>query len=211
VLAWFWQIAARIRALFGTRSSDLDFDQELNSHLEMLASDHRRRGLPPDEARRTARLELGGFTQLREAHRDVRGMPWLSDFGQMLRHAIRALLKTPAFTLTALVTLSLGVSATTAVFSLVNCILIKPLPYPDADRLAGVWNVAPGAPGLAGVSGDLRLSPSMFFTFSEQSRAFRSLGVWRPGTASVTGLAEPERVARSHLHLPGCFALSTPG
>lgn len=126
-------------------------------------------------------------------------MPWLSDVCRGLQHALRALRKTPGFTLTALATLSIGIGATTAVFSVVNCILIKPLPYPDADRLAGVWNVAPGAPGLASVSGDLRLSPSMFFTFSEQSRVFQSLGVWTPGTATITGLAEPERVAAAYV------------
>jgi predicted permease len=118
--------------------------------------------------------------------------------------------KTPGFTLTALATLSVGIGATTAVFSVVNGILIKPLPYPDADRLAGVWNVAPGAPGLASVSGDLRLSPSMFFTFSEQSRVFQSLGVWTPGQATVTGLAEPERPAAAYVSDGLLQTLETP-
>jgi predicted permease len=137
-------------------------------------------------------------------------MAWVSDFCQTLRHTLRALLKTRSFTLTALATLSLGIGATTAVFSVVNSILIKPLPYPDADRLAGVWNVAPGAPGLASVSGDLRLSPSMFFTFSEQNQVFQSLGVWTPGTATVTGLAEPERVAAGYVSDGFLQTLETP-
>ena len=146
MLAWLWQISARVQVFLRPRSFDRDFDQELNSHLEMLAADHRRRGLSPDDALRAARLGLGGLAQLRDAHRDARGIPWLSDFCQMLRQALRALRQTPGFTLTALATLSVGIGATTAVFSVVNGILIKPLPYPDADRLAGVWNVAPGAP-----------------------------------------------------------------
>ena len=196
---WFWQISARVRALLRPRSFDRDFDEELKSHLAMLAEDHRRRGMLPEDALRAARLELGGLAQLRDAHRDARGMRWVSDFCRVLQHALRALLKTPGFTLTALATLSIGIGATAAVFSVVNSILIKPLPYPDADRLAGVWNVAPGAPGLASVSGDLRLSPSMYFTFSEQSQVFQSLGVWTPGTATVTGLAEPERVAAAYV------------
>ena len=199
MLAWFWQIASRVRAFLSPRSFELDFDEELKSHLEMLAVDHRRRGMSPEHALCAARLELGGLPQLREAHRDVRGIPWLSDFCHVLQYALRTLLKTPGFTLTALATLSVGIGTTTAVFSVVNSILIKPLPYPDADRLAGVWNVAPGAPGLASVSGDLRLSPSMYFTFSEHSQVFQSLGVWTPGTATITGLAEPERVAAAYV------------
>ena len=210
MLAWFWEISARVRAFLRPRSFDRDFDEELKSHLEILAADHRRRGMSPEHALRAARLELGGLAQLRDAHRDVRGLPWLSDFCRLLRHALRALLKTPGFTLTALATLSVGIGATTAVFSVVNSILIKPLPYPDADLLAGVWNVAPGAPGLASVSGDLRLSPSMFFTFSEQGRVFQSLGVWTPGTATITGLAEPERVAAGYVSDGLLQTLETP-
>lgn len=116
-----------------------------------------------------------------------------------IRHTLRGFRRNPTFTLTVLLTLAIGIGANTAVFSVVDSILIKPLPYPDADRLAGVWNVAPGAPGLASVSGDLRLSPSMYFTFAEQSRVFQSLGVWTPGQATVTGLAEPERPAAAYI------------
>jgi predicted permease len=114
------------------------------------------------------------------------------------------------FTATALLTLAIGIGANTAVFSVVDSILIKPLPYPDADRLAGVWNVAPGAPGLASVSGDLRLSPSMYFTFAEQSRVFQSLGVWTPGRATVTGLAEPERPTAAYVSDGLLQTLETP-
>ena len=196
---WLWQIVARVRAFVRPRSFDRDLDEELKFHVEMLAEDQRRRGMTPEDALRVARLELGGLGQLRDAHRDVRGIPWLSDFCRVVQHALRALLKTPVFTLTALATLSVGIGATTAVFSVVNSILIRPLPYPEADRLTGVWNVAPGAPGLASVAGDLRLSPSMFFTFSEQSWAFQSLGVWTAGTATFTGLDQPERVAAAYV------------
>jgi hypothetical protein len=120
-------------------------------------------------------------------------LTFLLDIARDTRHALLGLRRNSMFTATAFLTLAIGIGANTAVFSVVNSILIKPLPYPDADRLAGVWNVAPGAPGLASVSGDLRLSPSMYFTFAEQSQVFQSLGVWTPGQATVTGLAEPER------------------
>jgi len=127
-----------------------------------------------------------------------------------LRYVLRSLRRNRAFTITALLTLALGIGANTAVFSVVNSILIRPLPYPDADRLAGVWNVAPGAPGLASVSGDLRLSPSMYFTFAEQSQTFQSLGVWTAGQTTVTGLAEPERPTAAYVSDGLLQTLATP-
>jgi predicted permease len=89
------------------------------------------------------------------------------------------------------VTLALGIGANTAIFSVVNGVLIKPLPYPDAQALVGVWHVAPG---VAGIRGDLNFSPAMYFTYREENRTFREVGLWSNGGASVTGLAEPEQV-----------------
>lgn len=126
------------------------------------------------------------------------------------RYAVRGLGRNSMFAATALLTLAIGIGANTAVFSVVNTILIKPLPYPDPDRLVGVWNVAPGAPGLASVSGDLRLSPSMYFTFAEQNQVFQSLGVWTPGTATVTGLGEPERSTAAYVSDGLLQTLETP-
>jgi predicted permease len=88
----------------------------------------------------------------------------------------------------------MGIGANTAVFSVLDAVVLKPLPYPHAGDLVGVWHTAPGAPGLTTVSGDLRLSASMYFTYREQNRTFEHLGIWFPMTATVTGLAEPEEV-----------------
>ena len=93
-----------------------------------------------------------------------------------------------------IVTLAIGIGANTAVFSILNGILLKPLAYPEPDRLVAVWQSAPGAEGLAAVSGDLRLSPSMYFTYAEQNRTFEHLGVWYAAAATVTGTSEPEEV-----------------
>jgi len=111
-----------------------------------------------------------------------------------LRLQARSFAKTPSFAVTVLLTLAVGIGATVAVFSVVNSVLLKPLPYPDAEELVAVWHVAPGAPGITDASGGLRSSPSMYFRYSEESRVFQSVGLWSVGTATVTGLAEPEEV-----------------
>jgi predicted permease len=93
-----------------------------------------------------------------------------------------------------LLTLAIGIGANTAVFSVLNSVILKPLPYPEPDRLVSLNLDAPGAEGLASFESGLRLSGSMYFTFSEHNRTFQSLGVWRPGTSNVTGFAQPEEV-----------------
>jgi putative ABC transport system permease protein len=95
------------------------------------------------------------------------------------------------FTSVALVTLALGIGANTAIFSVVNGVLIKPLPYPEARQLAGVWHLAPG---IAGIAGDINCSPTMYFTYREQSRTFQEFGLWSNDGVSVTGAGDPEQV-----------------
>ena len=112
-----------------------------------------------------------------------------------LRLQARSFAKAPSFTVTVLLTLAIGIGATVAVFSVVNNVLLKPLPYPDADELVAVGHVAPGAPGITDAAGGLRLSPSMYYRYSEESAVFQSVGLWNVGAATVTGLAEPEEVA----------------
>src|SRR5215510_12465712 len=116
---------------------------------------------------------------------------FLDSLDRDVRYSLRALRRHPMFTAVALLTLGIGIGATTAVFSVVNSVLIRPLPYPNADELVALQHTAPGAPGLATASGDLRLSPSMYFTYAEQNRTFKNLGVWFANLATVTGLAEP--------------------
>jgi putative ABC transport system permease protein len=95
------------------------------------------------------------------------------------------------FTLVALVTLALGIGANTAIFSVVNGVLIKPLPYPEAHQLAGVWHVAPG---VAGIVGNFNCSPTMYFTYREQTRTFQDFGLWSNDGVTVTGAGDPEQV-----------------
>jgi predicted permease len=110
------------------------------------------------------------------------------------RYAVRGLRRSPLFTLVAVLTLAIGIGATTAVFSVVDGVLLKPLPYPNPDELVALWHDAPGAPGLAAVSGGLQISPSMLVTYRENNRSFASLGLWQASGANITGIAEPEQV-----------------
>jgi putative ABC transport system permease protein len=108
-----------------------------------------------------------------------------------LRHVFRRLARAPMFTTITLVTLALGIGANTAIFSVVNGVLIKPLPFPQAQELVGIWHLAPG---ITGNVGNINCSPTMYFTYRDESRTFRDFGLWSNGGASVTGVGEPEQV-----------------
>jgi len=112
-----------------------------------------------------------------------------------LRHGARGLARSALFSIVAVATLAIGIGATTAVFSVVDGVLLKPLPYPEPDRLVAVWHDAPGAPGLTAVAGGLQLSPSMLVTFQDENTSFEQIGLWAVQNVNVTGLAEPEQVA----------------
>src|SRR6185295_18954929 len=100
-----------------------------------------------------------------------------------LKHVLRRLGLAPTFTSIALVTLALGIGANTAIFSVINGVLIKPLPYPQPESLIGIWHLAPGIPPI---HGNLSCSPAMYFTYREENRTFQECGLWGSGGASVT-------------------------
>ena len=124
-----------LRRLFGRASLETDLDKEMRFHLDQHAEDLVARGHSPAEARRRARLELGGMEQVKEECRDARGTRWVEDVVHDARYAVRSLARQPGFAATALLTLALGTGATTLIFTIINGVLLKPLPYADAGRL----------------------------------------------------------------------------
>jgi predicted permease len=143
---WLRRIQSRVRSLVLRDRLDRQFDEELATHLELLIDDARRRGLPADDARREALLKLGRPESLREQHRDARGLPWVDALRHDARYAVRMLRKAPAFTAVVTLTLALGIGANTALFSLVDSLLLRSLPVRDPDRLVQV-NIIPVIPG----------------------------------------------------------------
>src|SRR5215469_14085681 len=135
MLGWLWLIASRLRGWLSRRGADEDFGQELELHLEMLTAENARRGMSPEEARRAAHIRLGGMSQISERHREMRTLPLLETLVQDVRHGLRTLRNSPAFTCVAVFTIALGIGANTAIFTLVHAVLLKPLPVVHPEQL----------------------------------------------------------------------------
>jgi predicted permease len=171
-----------------------DLAEEIREHLEEKTEQFQREGMSRKEAEQAARRAFGNPTLLEQRGREVWQWQAIESILADLKFTFRRLRKSPGFAATVLLTLAIGIGANTAVFSVINSVLLKPLPYPDSGRLAALWLDAPGAGGLANFSSGLQLSPSMYFTFSGHNRSFQSMGIWTSQVANVTGVARPEEV-----------------
>ena len=129
---------SRLAGLFRRRALEADMDAELRAHLDALIAENIRRGMSPEEARYAARREFGGFEQTKELYRERRGLPFLETFLQDVRFGARMLARNPGFTAVAIMTLALGIGANTAIFSVVQAVLLRGLPFKDPARLVRV-------------------------------------------------------------------------
>jgi putative ABC transport system permease protein len=180
----------RLFGLFHGARREREFAEELESHLAMHIEDNLRAGMSPEEARRVALVKLGGVTQVQELHREQRGLPMLETLFHDLRFGARMLFRNPGFTLIAVVTLALGIGANTAIFSAVNAVLLRALPYPEPERLVRFWESNPGRGWL-----DFAVSAPNFADWRKQQSVCEQLAAYQFNNLNFTGGGEPERVA----------------
>lgn len=184
--------AAWARALLRRGASEAEMDEELRFHVEMETEKNRRAGMDPAEARRQALIAFGAMEAHREELRTGRRAGWLEDAALDLRYAGRTLLRSPGFTLVAVLTIALGVGASTAIFSVVDSVLLRPLPYPEPDRLVQLTHAWDGEP-------EGELSPAEYFDYRERLESFSRMGVYATGPVNVTGGEVPERLEAGYL------------
>jgi hypothetical protein len=201
MFAWITTLASRTRTWLSPRGVDQDFVTELDSHLDMLTDENIRRGMPPEEARRAARIKLGGVAQLKETNRELRGLPFIESFFQDARYALRMLRKNPGFTAVAVLTLALGIGANTAIFSVVYAVLLKPLPYANPNQLVSAF----AANTQEGVPEDGTSYPN-FEEWRAQNHVFTELATINFHQLTLTGRGEPSEVDTSVV-TPEHFAL----
>ena len=184
VRAWL----RRLASLVHRDERERELDLELASHLQMHIDDNVRAGMTVAEARRHARLKLGGVEQTKEQYRDRRGLPWLETGLKDVRFALRLMARSPGFTAVVVVTLAIGIGANTVMFSVVNTLLLRPLPYADSGRLVSIETV--------NVRGGTSLtSPPDFYAYRARNRTLEHLEAFYVRPFNLTGGQDPERVS----------------
>ena len=184
MLSLFRRLGARTLACFRIRELDRDLDHELEAHVAMLAEDNIRHGMTQEQARRTARLKVGGFTQIREAHREIRGLPLFETFLRDVQYALRTLRKSSGFSTVTVLTIAIGIGANAAIFSVIHAVLLKSLPYPDADRLVILNEYNQRA-------GSRTVSWPDFQDWRQQTHAFEQIAAYRLTHVTMTRSREP--------------------
>ena len=183
------RLTSLVRNLLHKDQVEQEFSEELQAYLEMLTEIKIREGLTSQEARRSALVELGGVEQVKERVREIRMGQFIETTWQDVRCGVRALVKSPIFTAVTVLSLALGIGANTAIFSVVNGLLLRPLPYPDAGRIVDVWHTPPqqSFPGLDTFS----VSPANYLDWKAQSSSFERMAVYQETGLSLTTSGDP--------------------
>ncbi|HYO80055.1 MAG TPA: ABC transporter permease [Bryobacteraceae bacterium] len=177
----------RLTGLFKSDVREREFDEELELHLDLLAREYERRGMSPHDARLAARREFGNVGTTKETYREQRSIPMFETAWHDLRYGARQLRRSPAFTITAVLTLALGLGGTIAIYSLVHAVIVRGLPYEGADRLIAI--VETDARG-----GDMAASWHNFLDWRAQARSFSHMAAIQPMGVTLTGRGPAERV-----------------
>src|ERR1035441_8263477 len=195
---------AGLLALLRHRRLDRELDDEVVAHIELAERDARARGLSPEEARRAARLAFGGIEYMKEEHRDRRSVRWIETLLKDFRHGLASLVRDPGFAVVAIGVLALGIGANTAMFSIVDAVLLKPLPYPEPERMVTVVEADGGH--------RWGVSAGNFIDWKRLSTAFEALTAQAQSTVPVIMGEGPERwdgylVSADHFKVYGVKAL----
>src|SRR3954467_14983347 len=191
-MAWYHELASSVGALFGRRRQEHEMDEELRFHLEMEMKRHLEAGLPEAEARRRATRDFGGVERYKEDVRDERGTSWFYDGWRDVTFAARSLRRRAGFAGIATLTLALGIGATTTLFGVVKQVLLAPLPYGNADRIAVVWSAWKGFD-------QTWLSYDEWEGWKARVPAFADIGLFSDGSSTFDG-DSPERVRIAAVH-----------
>ncbi len=188
-MRWLRASLSRFGAMFGRERLDGELAAELEGHLAMAIDDNLRSGMTAAEARRQALLRLGGVAQVEERYRDRRGLPLLENLARDLRFGARTLRRNPGFTAVAVLTLGLGIGANTAIFSVVNAVLLRPLPFPESRRLVLIW-------GTNTENGDMEdvVSYPGFEDWKARSRSFERMAAFTTRGMTLSGADQAELV-----------------
>jgi predicted permease len=195
-MARWRRLIAQLRTLLANKRVEEDLAREVASHLTLLADDFERQGLSPEEAQRAARRAYGGVEQAKQAHRDERSLLWLEQSLQDLRYGLRSLSRSLGFTLTAVLTLALGIGACTAVFSLLNAVLLRSLPYGDPGRLVYLYTPNPHFNVPTEVFGP---AYGDFYEVKKESRSFQDMTAFGQSVFSLASQGAVQRASAARV------------
>ncbi|HJZ99533.1 MAG TPA: ABC transporter permease, partial [Candidatus Solibacter sp.] len=189
-MSWARVIAARIRGLFGRQGQERELDDEVQFHLELQIDDNIRAGMNPADARYAALRSFGGIDLAKERYRDQRSIVFIETTAQDMRYALRMMRKSPGFTITAVSVLALAIGANTTMFSVLDTVLLRPLPYPEPDRLAMLWTENPAQ--------NIREGRSAYWNVEQwrsQSRSFADIAVFDGVSATLIWADRAEQIS----------------